>query len=141
MVLACLAAEAAVDLARPGNFAGKSVIDATDALSEAPPVDGVLGFFTGPNGSLGERIRARLPVAHVVKAFPSVGGAHVVDAGLEQGTPRSSSAAKTRGPRPRSPGSSGPWAGSPATAAASARRCLPGRLRNEWHHAFELRTR
>jgi predicted dinucleotide-binding enzyme len=44
-----------------------------------PPVNVVLQYFTGPNESLGERIQARLPGAHVVKAFTSVANTRMVN--------------------------------------------------------------
>ena len=42
-------------MAGPADFAGKTFLDATNPLADAPPVDGVLRFFTGPKESLGEK--------------------------------------------------------------------------------------
>jgi len=67
--------EAAIQLAGIENFTGKTVIDATNPIAAAPPVNGVLQFFTGPNESLLEKIQAVLPQANIVKAFNSVGNA------------------------------------------------------------------
>ena len=39
------------------NLAGKTVIDTTNPIAEAPPVNGVLSFFTGPNASLLEELQ------------------------------------------------------------------------------------
>ena len=50
-------------------LAGKVVLDTTNPIAEAPPVNGVLQFFTGPVDSLLERLQARLPAARFVKAF------------------------------------------------------------------------
>jgi predicted dinucleotide-binding enzyme len=61
--------ENVIDLAGPNNFTAKPVIDATNPLSDHPPVDGVLQFTTGPNESLAEKIQAKIPGAYVVKAF------------------------------------------------------------------------
>ncbi|MCA8955621.1 MAG: NAD(P)-binding domain-containing protein [Planctomycetes bacterium] len=72
------AAEAAVDLCGPDNLAGKIVIDTTNPIADAPPQNGVLQFFTGPNDSLFERLQARAPRARFVKAFSCVGNAHMV---------------------------------------------------------------
>ena len=65
----------AVKLANPERFKNKTVIDATNPIKEAPPVIGVLQFFTGPNESLMEKIQLLIPDAHVVKAFSCVGNA------------------------------------------------------------------
>lgn len=81
------AVEEAIQLAGPANFARKTVMDTTNPIAEAPPVDGILSYFTGPNESLGERIQALLPQAHVVKAFNSVGAGKMIDPVYTQGQP------------------------------------------------------
>src|SRR5581483_7265239 len=40
------AAQKAIESAGAGNLRGKTVIDATNPISDAPPVNGVLKFFT-----------------------------------------------------------------------------------------------
>lgn len=60
-------------------LAGKTVIDATNPIADAPPVDGVLPYFTGPNESLMESLQLAFPATHFVKAFNSVGSAHFID--------------------------------------------------------------
>ena len=52
------AAEEAIALAGPANFAGKTVMDTTNPIADTPPVQGVLAFTTGRNESLGEKIQA-----------------------------------------------------------------------------------
>ena len=67
-----LAAAEALQLAGAGSLAGKVVIDATNPIAEAAPVDGVLQFFTGPNDSLMERLQQQFPSARFVKrSIPS----------------------------------------------------------------------
>src|ERR1043165_9134496 len=46
------AAAAALRAAGAERLAGKTVIDTTNPIADAPPVAGVLQFFTGPNESL-----------------------------------------------------------------------------------------
>lgn len=58
---------------------GKTVIDATNPISDNPPVDGVVSFFTGPNESLMERLQAINGRIHFVKALNSVGSSNMVD--------------------------------------------------------------
>jgi 8-hydroxy-5-deazaflavin:NADPH oxidoreductase len=79
--------ENVIDLAGPGNFTGKPVIDATNPLSDAPPINGVLQFTTGPNESLAEKIQAKIPRAHVIKAFNSVGATRMINPKYKQGVP------------------------------------------------------
>ena len=63
VVLAVLGTAAldAVSLAGPANLGGKLVIDTTNPITDEPPQDGVLRYFTGPNESLMERLQAAHP--------------------------------------------------------------------------------
>lgn len=72
------AAAAVLDACGSGLL-GKTVIDTTNPIANAPPVNGVLQFFTGPNDSLMERLQQQVPGAHFVKAFSCVGNAFMVD--------------------------------------------------------------
>jgi 8-hydroxy-5-deazaflavin:NADPH oxidoreductase len=63
----------AIELAGVENFTGKTVIDTTNPIEKAPPVNGVLKYFTTLDDSLMERLQKQLPGAHLVKAFNSVG--------------------------------------------------------------------
>jgi len=139
-----------LELAGPANFDGQTVIDATNPIADGPPVNGVLQYTTGPNESLGEWIQAKLPAAHVVKAFNSVGNALMINPHFEQGVPtmflcgdnaeakaQVSAIAEQFG-----------WEPYDCGGIVSARAieplcilwCLPGFLRNEWRHAFKLLT-
>ena len=73
------AAESALHLAGQENFAGKTIIDATNPIEDAPPQDGVLKFFTDQNDSLLERIQTSFPDANIVKAFNSVSSIKMVN--------------------------------------------------------------
>jgi predicted dinucleotide-binding enzyme len=152
IVLAALgrAVESIVDLAGPANFAGKTVIDATNPLAEEPPVNGVLKYTTGPNESLGEWIQIRLPAAHVVKAFNSVGNALMINPHFAQGVPTmflcgDSGEAKAQVSAIVEQFGWEPYDCGGIIAARAIEPlcmlwCLPGFLRNEWHHAFKLLT-
>src|SRR5262245_54947243 len=77
----------ALRLAGAGSLAGKVVLHATNPIADAPPVDGVLQFFTGPNNSLMEQLQREFPTARFVKAFNSVGNASMVNPTFAGGPP------------------------------------------------------
>src|SRR5215831_10036954 len=54
-------AMAALSEAGAGNLDGKIVIDVTNPIADAPPEDGVIRYFTGPNESLMEQLQATHP--------------------------------------------------------------------------------
>jgi len=130
------------------HLAGKVVIDANNPIAEAPPVNGVLQFFTGPNDSLGERLQARFPQARIVKAFNSVGSNFMVNPVFAGGTPtmfiagNDTTAKATVAAIVKAFG----WEVADMGAIESARAleplcqlwCLPGFLHNQWSHAFKL---
>jgi hypothetical protein len=64
----------------------KTVVDTTNPIANAPPVDGVVQFFTGPNDSLMERLQAAQPDTNFVKAFSSVGHSRMVNPQFSDGT-------------------------------------------------------
>ncbi|KAA6455741.1 DNA-binding protein [Acidobacteria bacterium AB60] len=80
------ASEAARE-AGAGNLKGKPVMDTCNPIAEAPPVNGVLQFFTGPNESLMEKLQQEFPAAHFVKAYSCVGSGLMVDPKLPGGKP------------------------------------------------------
>lgn len=153
LVLSVLARalEDVIQLAGPQNFRGKTLIDTNNPVSNAPPVDGVLQYFTEQNHSLGEKIQRALPEAKVVKAFNSVGSARMVDPHFEQGTPTmficgNDAAAKVQvGDMLRQFG----WEPFDCGSIVAARAleplcmlwCIPGFRSNSWTHAFKLLTK
>ena len=143
--------EKVIELAGPENFAGKTLIDATNPLAEGPPVDGVLPFFTGPRESLGERIQALIPKARVVKAFNSVGSAKMINPQYEQGPPTmflcgndAAAKAEVSGVIRQfgwEPFDCGGILASRALEPLCMLWCIPGFRNNQWTHAFKLLTR
>jgi len=133
------------------NLGGKSVIDATNPISDQPPVNGVLRFFTNLDESLMERLQREFENLHFVKAFNSVGSASMVNPQFKGGKPSmficgNDDAAKTvvTGVLDQFG-----WETVDMGKAESARAieplcmlwCIPGFLRNDWVHAFKLLAR
>lgn len=79
------ATENAIRLAGPGRLAGKVVVDATNPLlieAGKPPQ-----LALGTTDSGGEQVQRWLPAARVVKAFNTVGSAHMVRPSFPGGPP------------------------------------------------------
>jgi 8-hydroxy-5-deazaflavin:NADPH oxidoreductase len=77
----------AVKAAGIENLAGKTVIDTNNPIADAPVVNGILQYFTGPNDSLMERLQNVAPAANFVKAFSCVGNAHMFRPNFPGGPP------------------------------------------------------
>ena len=73
------AAEKALQSAGAANLRGKTVIDTTNPIADAPPVNGVLKYFTTLEDSLMERLQKAVPEARFVKAFSIIGNPYMVD--------------------------------------------------------------
>jgi len=138
----------ALRTAGPANLAGKSVIDATNPISDLPPVNGVLRFFTNLDESLMERLQREFENLHFVKAFNSVGSASMVNPQFKGGKPSmficgNDDAAKTAVTGVLDQFG---WETVDMGKAEAARAieplcmlwCIPGFLRNDWVHAFKL---
>ena len=141
-------AESAVDLCGAENLAGKIVIDTTNPIAEAPPVNGVLKFFTTLEDSLMERLQRRVPAARFVKAFSCVGNTLMVDPQLHGDRPTmficgNDAAAKSEVSRILVEFG---WGIEDLGAVEAARAieplcilwCIPGFLRNDWTHALKV---
>lgn len=66
---------------------GKTVIDTTNPIAKAPPVNGVLKYFTTLDESLMEILQRAAPEANFVKAFNSVGNGYMVNPKITGGPP------------------------------------------------------
>ncbi|MBK8480981.1 MAG: NAD(P)-binding domain-containing protein [Proteobacteria bacterium] len=142
------AAEAALGLCGLSNLAGKTILDATNPIADAPPVNGLLRFFTGPHESLLERLQAQAPQARLVKAFSCVGSARMVNPDFAGSLPTMFICGNDEAAKARVRGilTLFGWETEDLGVAAAARAieplcilwCLPGFLRNQWTHAFKL---
>ncbi len=141
-------AENTLKLAGIANLDGKTVIDATNPIDEAPPQNGVLKFFTSLDDSLMERLQKSYPRARFVKAFNSVGNAFMVNpdfsgikptmfiCGNDDAAKKEVALILTRFG----------WEAEDMGKAEAARAieplcmlwCIPGFIRNQWTHAFKL---
>jgi hypothetical protein len=148
LAVAGTAAQDALRDAGPANLAGKIVMDVTNPIAAAPPEDGVLRFFTGPNESLMEQLQAAFPAARFVKFFSSVGNAQMVDPRLPGGTPTMfycGNDAEAKSEVARVIDQFG-WEPADMGTAKAARAieplcqlwCIPGFRENSWTHAFKL---
>jgi predicted dinucleotide-binding enzyme len=142
------AASDVLRLATPANLAGKPVIDATNPISDLPPVNGVLQFFTGLDESLMERLQGEFPEALFVKAFNSVGNARMVNPEFPGGKPTMficGNDDRARGIVAQVLDQFG-WETADMGKAEAARAieplcmlwCIRGFTNNEWSHAFKL---
>jgi predicted dinucleotide-binding enzyme len=130
------------------NLGGKIVIDATNPIADAPPVNGVLKFFTDLNESLMERLQREFKSARFVKAFNSVGAASMVNPQFSGGTPSMFICGNDDEAKKTVVGilTQFGWETANMGKAEAARAieplcmlwCIPGFLRNDWVHAFKL---
>jgi predicted dinucleotide-binding enzyme len=142
------AASEALQAAGITNLAGKVVIDATNPISEAPPANGVLHFFTTLEESLMERLQEEFPAARFVKAFNSVGNASMVNPAFAGGKPTMFICGNDEAAKKTVTGilDQFGWETADMGKAEGARAieplcilwCIPGFLRQEWTHAFKL---
>ena len=141
-------AESALQLAGAANLKGKTIIDATNPIADAPPENGVLKYFTDMNKSLMEILQAKVPDAHFVKAFNSVGAAAMVNPSFKGGTPTMFIAGNDGAAKTTVTGllTQFGWETEDLGPAAAARAieplcilwCIPGLVKNDWFHAFKL---
>jgi len=142
------AAEAVVELCGADALAGKVVIDATNPIADAPPVNGVLKFFTSLDESLMERLQRLAPTGRFVKAFSQVGNAVMINPTLPGGPPTMFICGNDPAARMVVRGilDQFGWETEDLGAIEAARAieplcmlwCIPGFTQNRWNHAFRL---
>ena len=142
------AAESVIQMAGLDNLAAKTVIDTTNPISEIPPTNGVLHYFTTLEDSLMERLQRRAPHARFVKAFSCVGNKFMVNPQLPGGPPTMFICGNDPGAKHdvevilKQFG----WDIEDLGGVEAARAieplcilwCLPGFLRNQWGHAYKV---
>ena len=138
----------ALRLAGATALAGKVVVDATNPIAAAPPVNGVLRFFTSLDDSLMERLQRTYPGARFVKAFSSTGNAKMVNPQYAAGRPTMFICGNDAAAKQVVSGvlDQFGWETLDLGAVEAARAieplcmlwCIPGFLHNEWTHAFKV---
>lgn len=130
------------------GLAGKVLIDTTNPIAAAPPVNGVLKFFTTLDDSLMERLQKAHPGVRFVKAFSSVGNARMVNPQYREGRPTMFMCGTDVAAKRTVTGvlDQFGWETLDLGGVEAARAieplgilwCIPGFLHNEWTHAFKV---
>ena len=142
------AATEALELVGAAALGNKVLIDATNPISDEPPTDGVLSFFTSLGGSLMEELQRRYPDVRFVKAFNSVGAHLMVKPALSGGPPTMFICGNDADAKTATAAilTAFGWETVDMGTAVAARAieplcmlwCIPGFLNNAWGHAFKL---
>lgn len=142
------AASMALEAAGAANLAGKTVIDTSNPIADAPPENGVLRYFTSLENSLMEQLQKQFTGVHFVKAFNSVGSAVMVNPQFEGGKPSMFIAGNDADAKKTVSGllDQFGWEVEDMGSAEAARVieplcilwCIPGFARNDWFHAFKV---
>lgn len=142
------AVESALDAIGVANLDGKTVIDTSNPIADAPPENGVIRYFTGPNESLMERLQKRAPGARFVKAFSCAGHRYMVNPDFGGTRPTMFICGNDEGAKGevREILEQFGWETEDMGRAEGARAieplamlwCIPGFLRNDWMHAFKI---
>jgi predicted dinucleotide-binding enzyme len=131
------------------HLSGKTVIDTTNPIADAPPENGVLKYFTSLEESLVERLQKIAPDAQFVKAFNSIGSGLMINPDFRDNTKptmficgNNDDAKKKVYEILEKFGFEIEDMGKAESARAIEPLCMlwciPGFLRNEWTHAFKL---
>ena len=141
-------ADSALAAAGIEQLSGKVVIDTTNPIAGAPPVNGVLQYFTAQNDSLMERLQRAAPMARFVKAFSCVGNALMVNPQLPGGRPTMFICGNDRDAKAEvarildqfgfEVEDCGAVEGARAIEPLCMLWCIPGFLEGRWTHAFKV---
>ncbi|EMO52203.1 NADPH-dependent F420 reductase [Leptospira noguchii] len=135
-------------LAGINSLNGKTIIDTTNPISEIPPQNGVLNFFTSYNESLMERLQNQAPKANFVKCFSSVGSSLMVNPQFKGGRPSMFICGNENSSKKQAKEilDTFGWDTEDMGTVEAARAieplcilwCIPGFLSQSWTHAFKL---
>jgi predicted dinucleotide-binding enzyme len=131
------------------QLSGKTVIDTTNPIADAPPQNGVLKYFTSLDESLMERLQRIASDAQFVKAFNSIGSGLMVNPDFANDTKptmficgNNDDAKKKVYEILEKFGFEIEDMGKAESARAIEPLCIlwciPGFVKNEWAHAFKL---
>jgi len=149
VVLAVKGTAAAAAVAECGErLSGKTVLDTCNPIADAPPVNGVLPFFTTLDRSLMEALQAQAPAAKLVKAFSCVGSALMVNPELKGGKPSMFICGNDEGAKRQAKAvldqfgweteDMGPAEAARAIEPLCMLWCIPGLRHNDWVHALKM---
>ena len=141
-------AESVLQLSGEHNLRGKIVVDTTNPIVDAAPVNGVLQYYTNLGNSQMERLQTAFPEVHFVKAFNSVGNSFMINPDFGGIKPSMFICGNDAGAKKQITGilDQFGWETEDMGAVEAARAieplcilwCIPGFTRNEWGHAFKL---
>lgn len=142
------AAKQVLEMCGKENLSGKIIIDATNPIEAAPPVNGVLKFFTDLNLSFMEQLQASYPDSDFIKAFNSVGSAFMVNPDFGGIKPSMFICGNNESAKDdvKEILAKFGWEIEDMGKAEAARAleplcmlwCIPGFKENKWSHAFKL---
>jgi predicted dinucleotide-binding enzyme len=142
------AAEVVIKSIESNALKGKIIIDTANPIADAPPVNGVIQYYTSPNESLMERLQKLAPEAKFVKAFSSIGSALMVNPDFGGIKPTMFFCGNDEGAKAEvktiltqfgfEPEDMGKVEAARAIEPLAMLWCIPGFLKNQWAHAFKL---
>ena len=142
------ATEAAVKSLNPASLEGKTIIDTTNPIADAAPVNGVLQYYTTLNDSQMERLQRLVPKANFVKAFNSVGNGLMINPDFNGVRPTMFLCGNSETARMEVAEiiATFGWDPEDIGSAEAARAieplcmlwCIQGITKNQWNHAFKL---
>ena len=131
------------------HLSGKTVIDSTNPIADAPPQNGVLKYFTSLDESLMERLQRIAPDAQFVKAFNSIGSGLMVNPDFGDNTKPTMYICGNNDDAKNKVSEivekfgfeiedMGRVESARAIEPLCILWCIPGFVKNEWAHAFKL---